>query len=454
MKKRSVGGGRGGFGHWPKWLVTVDNRDNFKHTTHTNTRLTGKAGAWFRRAMRAGLSTYSGDETSFGLPTLPHALLFEVSAYLWPGEVARLASTARRLGTGQDGNLVTNALSFFRPSKSLPGAIVEDLITNRLPFCKALRVLDLSSAVLTPQIILTLGHLAATEGRFQTVCFLNLWDNSLGNEGCLALSQALELGGFRTQLQGLYVRANNIGDDDFGDRSGGESLQDEVAALCRALESGACAAPLTSFSLAQNELGSTACLHIGRALAALPLKRLRKLDLHLNRLGERGAVAIAEGLSAGGGMPCLDEFYLGFNGIGDGGARAVANCLVHMPVLRELDMASNLIGNEGALALAVSLAVDTGGTTTTTTTLLLESLDLRGNRIGDDGACAFRDYLAATMEDGVLNKEDGEKGDRWRCPNLANIFFDSNRGIRTRGREALQALHAARGIICAEGPGW
>jgi len=223
---------------------------------------------------------------------------------------------------------------------------------------------------------------------------------------------------------------------------------------------------LTSFSLAQNKLGATAALHVGSALANFPLKILRKLDLHLNQFGDRGAISVMEGLAGGGGMPCLDELYLGFNGIGDAGARAVADCLVHMPVLRELDLACNAIGNEGALALAVRLSVDGGRRTTTTTTtitittatLLLETLDLRGNRIGDDGACALRDFLAAATTEGGAEREEADGGDgeegRGGCPNLANIFLDDNRAIRARGREALQALQAARGIVCMEGPDW
>lgn len=398
------------------------------------------------------------------LPSLPHALLYEVCAYLWPTDVARLASAARGLGTASDEtgtSLVTHGLSFFRPSKQLPVAVVEDLITNRLPFCKALRVLDLSSAELTPQIILTLGRLAAEKGKFQTVRSLNLWDNHLRNEGCLALAQALQQGGFRSGLQGLYVRANQIGGDDYGGGGGGEG-GDHMAALCHVLKAGACSAPLTSLSFAQNKLGATAALHIGSTLASLPLKRLRKLDLHLNQLGDRGATSVAEGLAAGGGMPCLDEVYLGFNGIGDAGARAVADCLAHMPVLRELDLACNAIGNEGALALAVRLSVEGGKrrtgpmaatSPTTTVTLLLETLDLRGNRIGDDGACALRDFLVPATTEGGSGREEGDAGGG-SCPNLANLFLDDNRAIRARGREALQALQAARGIVCIEGPDW
>lgn len=38
-------------------------------------------------------------------------------------------------------------------------------------------------------------------------------------------------------------------------------------------------------------------------------------------VGDEGARAIALGLVEGGGMPCLDEMYLGFNLMGDDGAQ-------------------------------------------------------------------------------------------------------------------------------------
>jgi hypothetical protein len=288
-----------------------------------------------------------------------------------------------------------------------------------------LRILDLSSAELNPSTLLALGQLATTEGKYQSVRSLNLWENRLGHDGIKALAQALELGGFRSTLQGLYIRANQVG------RHG-----DDAMALCEVLKSGACNAPLTSFSLAQNELDATAALHLGSALASPYLKHLRKLDLHLNHLGDQGAVAVAEGLAAGGGMPRLDEMYLGFNALVNEGARAVADCLPFLPVIRELDLASNRIGNEGALALAVRLSLEVEGQPP----LLLETLDLRGNIIGDDGACALRDFLL-----------EGEKGG---CPNLKAVFLDDNRAIRQKGREALQALQSARGIQWAEGGEW
>lgn len=52
-----------------------------------------------------------------------------------------------------------------------------------------------------------------------------------------------------------------------------------------------------------------------------PTFHTQKLDLHNNELTGEGAKAIATGLVEGGGMPCLDELYLGFNRLGDDGAR-------------------------------------------------------------------------------------------------------------------------------------
>lgn len=414
----------------------------------------------------------SGQITATTLPNLPAAVLYELCAYLWPRDISYLVSTARNLAFKDENgrsNLVGNGLSFFRPTKPLPAAVVEDLIARHLPPCRALQILDLSSAELTPSILLTLGRLAAVNSVFQCVSSLSLWDNNLGSEGCLALAEALGQGGFRSHLRGIYIRANQItcdSDDDVGmaiDEAIGRlavgGARDSVGVLCQVLKTGVPSALLTSLSLAQNNLGHLSAMYIGDALAAPALKRLRKLDLHLNRLGDRGVASLAEGISAGGGMPCLDELYLGYNKIGDAGARAVAGCLEDMVVLRELDLASNAIGNEGALAFAMHLSDggrDEERISHVRPRLLLETLDLKENRIGDDGACAFRDFLACAgeHESGMGGGRTEEEKIGLYCPKLLNIFLDQNRAIRARGRNALQVLQTTRGIRCMEGADW
>jgi hypothetical protein len=195
------------------------------------------------------------------------------------------------------------------------------------------RVLDLSGAAVTTEALAELGRLAAEEAAFrvrmneslkqkmvnapysnfdtlppihphrQSVRVLGFFDNGLGPGGATALAEALERGGFRDTLEGLYVRANQVEtdvdrkgiqqclrplilllqpanankiDDDGGTaQTIEEVVQEPVPALFRALRTGACQAPLLSLSLAQNGLGFRAAYHLGRALASPYLKQLK-----------------------------------------------------------------------------------------------------------------------------------------------------------------------------------
>lgn len=64
---------------------------------------------------------------------------------------------------------------------------------------------------MTVRAIEELGRLAAEEGAFQSMRVLSLYGNNLANDGADALGRALDLGGFRDTLEGLYVRANQVG---------------------------------------------------------------------------------------------------------------------------------------------------------------------------------------------------------------------------------------------------
>jgi hypothetical protein len=89
-------------------------------------------------------------------------------------------------------------------------------------------------------------------------------------------------------------------------------------------------------------------------LAAAPFRRLRRLGLYGNRLGDDGVVALAR-------TPAL-------------------------ATLRALDLRYNEIGNVGALVLAESPHL-TG----------IEWLDLRDNRFGDRAACALRERFGGAL---------------------------------------------------------
>jgi uncharacterized protein (TIGR02996 family) len=126
---------------------------------------------------------------------------------------------------------------------------------------------------------------------------------------------------------------------------------------------------LTSLDLAYSGLEA----EIARALArSTHLGGLRSLDLRLDRLGNKGAAALAEAR-----LDSLVSLHLQSNRIGPDGARALASSS-HLQRLELLDLRDNPIGPAGAEALARSPVVSR-----------LTSLYLHRGDIGTDGARAL-----------------------------------------------------------------
>jgi len=134
------------------------------------------------------------------------------------------------------------------------------------------------------------------------------------------------------------------------------------------------------------------------ATASRALKGLRELDLGSNSLGDEGAIALAPFLAVMGSMTHL---LFGNNKIGDAGAKALAPSLAHMRKLTILGFEDNIIGDEGAIALAPSLAF-MGSMTV---------LDFARNNIGDAGAIALAPSLAVMGSMTVLGLENNRIGD-------------------------------------------
>jgi len=114
----------------------------------------------------------------------------------------------------------------------------------------------------------------------------------------------------------------------------------------------------------------------------------RRVDEELTGLGLGclGARAIAEGLSRAPNTT-LGELCLGSNGIGDDGARALAEALrLQGSALRRLSLCNNSIGDTGADALAAALAENT----------MLEEIDLWSNPLSP--AAKRKILLAAKCE--------------------------------------------------------
>jgi uncharacterized protein (TIGR02996 family) len=188
----------------------------------------------------------------------------------------------------------------------------------RLAHPPALKKLDLSGTRLTAPALATLAASAAVG----TVDDLDLSDNNLGAEGVAALG-AGKLSALRV-LHLLRTRPQ----------------EDGVAALARA----ALFSELRSLSLGENNLGPAAAIEIANPPAATI--QLRVLDLRDNRIGDRGAAALAKSPH----LANLIHLDLAGSRIGDTGAKALADS-PHLGGLLDLNLYGNAIGDRGAARL-------------------------------------------------------------------------------------------------------
>jgi Ran GTPase-activating protein (RanGAP) involved in mRNA processing and transport len=116
--------------------------------------------------------------------------------------------------------------------------------------------------------------------------------------------------------------------------------------------------------------------------------------------------------------------------------RGLAPALEAMPALRELDLASNAIQDQAFLPIIMQFWPVLGEEKPT---LALETVDMRGNRIGEEGA----EWLLTLLVD------KQERPQPLVCPRLASVYMDDNPAVRSpRGRECLQKVTAVTGIAC------
>jgi Ran GTPase-activating protein (RanGAP) involved in mRNA processing and transport len=92
---------------------------------------------------------------------------------------------------------------------------------------------------------------------------------------------------------------------------------------------------------------------LASAVASLP--HLRKLNLHRNRIGDKGLHALAAAANAAPDFPRLRVLNLRDCGIADAGVTSLCQLLRCQPKLRELQLGMNHISDAGAAALAAAL---------------------------------------------------------------------------------------------------
>ena len=159
---------------------------------------------------------------------------------------------------------------------------------------------------------------------------------------------------------------------------------------------------------------------------------LQTLDLDSNNMGSDSAKALSDCLKHHTNLQTLS---LGSNNIGSDGAKALADCLKRHTNLQTLSLGSNNIGSDGAKALADCLKHHTN----------LQTLNLHSNNIGSDGAKALADCLKHHTNLQTLNLSSNNIGSEGAkalvdClkhhTNLQTLNLSSN-NIGSEGAKAL-----------------
>ena len=137
----------------------------------------------------------------------------------------------------------------------------------------------------------------------------------------------------------------------------------------------------TWLDLSSRLLSAKGAAVLAQALLVGALPMLKQLWLDDNQIGDEGCKALAEHLPTS-----LEMLWLSENQIGDEGCMALAE---HLPTsLKELWLGDNQIGDEGCKALAEHLPTCTS----------LKELWLDRNQIGDEGCKALAEHLPTSLK--------------------------------------------------------
>lgn len=396
--------------HRPRWLGRAGGSDaieeiSWLHGFVSRARLRG-AGAVrvLERLIKPQVGTFLVD---LDIARLPLASLAPLLALLRASHVRKLRLQGPpSLGPGA-GQIFAEARD-LGPLRSLDlsRARLEDEGTIALVSSSAVRALvalDLGVDRIGPA-----GAAAIAAGPFASLRALSLSNNPLGPKGAASLSSSKVL----RALSSLDIGACDLGDD--GATALSMGLYPELSSLVlsgnrigpagiRSLLSTGALSHLTSLDLSDNPVGDEGAMllaasayleglesldlsraEIGpagaRALAEGRPRGLRALSLSGNPLGPRGALALAAGASLGR----LAELGLAATQIGAGvSALGAASAL---PSLRVLHLGDNDLEPSHAAAL-----VRGGGLRA------LVSLDLSGNKLGDDGMSSLSAGLPSVV---------------------------------------------------------
>jgi len=196
---------------------------------------------------------------------------------------------------------------------------------------------------------------------------LDLSENFLGEEGSEYLAEAGQL---VSRIMSLDCSSNDL-------RVAG------AKALATLLRSDTL--QLESLELCENKIHDFGVKALADALAGNT--SLTFLGLGSNLIGDEGAASLAEALKKNSGLRFLDLSSSGLTShrISDAGAKALSTALWVNSSLQQLDLSRNDISNNGADALAASLAENQ----------VFTSLVLQGTNVDDIHLQAIHEQLAS-----------------------------------------------------------
>ncbi|XP_077080861.1 protein NLRC3-like isoform X4 [Siphateles boraxobius] len=185
---------------------------------------------------------------------------------------------------------------------------------------------------LTENKLVDIGVTLLSDGLKDPHCkleILRLWKCGVTDEGCVALASALRSN--PSHLRKLNLTENKLGN------SGVKLLSDGLKdPHCK----------LEILRLIKCGVTDEGCAALASALRSNP-SHLRKLDLSINKLGNRGVMLLSDGLNE------LEILGLRDCGVTDEGCADLASALRSNPShLRKLDLSRNNIGNRGVKLLS------------------------------------------------------------------------------------------------------
>lgn len=212
-------------------------------------------------------------------------------------------------------------------------------------------------------------------GDLSTIRSLDISGNNINAEGCVELSDRFIAG--MANLESLDIKDNNLGP------VGATRLFEVLLKHCP---------KLTYLDVNENAIQDEAMYPLALLLQG---GRLQTLYAVTNHITPRGLPTLCDGVVA---SSTLRELSLAFNVLGDEGATIVAEMLAGHRTLASLNLSDNGIADAGAVALAFGFILGRNSK--------MAELDLSVNRIGDIGFLAVGEALTARGSNPHLNHLD------------------------------------------------